>query len=145
MNNTDLRYGNLKEYNKLLKKINKGILKERRYEKVGNFIAASTTGIKTWSYLKKLMKLSDAPNICDIEGKIIYDLLAWASSFADNLHNASLDDETIFRNKFIFCKEYIEMHENFLAKNMRNLGNIRRCYAECYVDIGELGSCDSLY
>jgi len=91
------------------------------------------------------MVLLGAESMCNLEGETLFDLLYWGSELADNLHNASLRDETILRNKFIFCKEYVEMHENVLNKDMRNLGGVRRSYAECYVEKGELGSCDSLY
>lgn len=37
------------------------------------------------------------------------------------------------------------MHENYLDKTMRNLGNIRREFAECYVERGDFEICDSLY
>ena len=37
------------------------------------------------------------------------------------------------------------MHENYLDTEMRNLGNIRRSLADCYVMQGDYKTCDSLY
>ena len=91
------------------------------------------------------MEFVDAKNFCDLEGYTEYDLLYWASALADNLHNVSIKDESFLQKKLSFCKEYVEMHENFLDKKMRNLGNIRRSLADYYVDICDFETCDSLY
>ncbi len=53
--------------------------------------------------------------------------------------------EEFQEKKLLFCKEYVEMHQNFLDKDMRNIGNIRRSLADCYVDMNDLEICDSLY
>lgn len=118
---------------------------EEDYEKDKNYIAASNAGLKAWSYLKELMKSLETKSFCDLEYKTMYDLLYWASRLAGNLHNASIRDESFFQKKFLFCKEYVDMHENFLDENMRNLGGIRRALAECYIDTENFETCDNLY
>lgn len=118
---------------------------EEDHETDNNYIAASDAGLKAWSYLKELMKLLDAKNFCDLEYQTMYDLLYWASRLADNLHNASLKDDSFFQKKFFFCKEYVSMHEDFLDKDMRNLGNIRRALAACYINTHDFETCDNLY
>lgn len=129
----------------LINRINDSVAEEADCEQNNNCIAAANAGLKTWSSLKELMKILDAKNICDLEYRTMFDLLYWASSLAHNLHNAAIRDKSFFQKKFLFCKEYVEMHEDFLNKNMRNLGNVRRTYAECYVDLGDFESFDRLY
>lgn len=145
MKKSDLLYKRSKSYRDLMDKIHDSIEEESRHEKVDDPIAAADTGLRTWAYLKNLMAVLNAKNICDIEHETLYDLLYWATSLANNLHDASRQDSSFLKKKYDFCKEYTEMHESFLDKNMRNLGNIRRTYAECYFDESNFEIFDGLY
>jgi len=145
MRKSDLLYESSKEYSNLMDNIHDSIKEETNYEMENNFVAASNAGLTTWIYLKKLMTVLDAKNVCDLEYETMYDLLYWATSLVNNLQNASRDDKSFFQKKHDFCKEYIEMHKNYLDKNMRNLGNIRRAFAECYIDICDFETCDNLF
>jgi hypothetical protein len=145
MKNSDLLYKNSKKFRDLMDRIHDSIKEETNYENDKNYVAASNAGLKTWSYLKELMKTLDAKSFCDLERETGYDLLYWACTLTNNLHNASRKDASFLQKKFLFCKEYVEMHENFLDKDMRNIGNIRRSLADYYVDICDFDTCDSLY
>ena len=91
------------------------------------------------------MKHVGVHSVYELEYESTYDLLYWADVFATNLHNASRQDAAFLQKKFLFCQEYVEMHKNFYAKNVRNLGNIRRHFAEHYVDLGDFETFDNLY
>lgn len=145
MENFDLVDPHSKPLNDLLGHIHQSITKEDAYEKNNNYVAASDAGLETWSYLKQLMKLLGAKDFCDLDGYTGYDLLYWACCLTGNLHNASLKEKSFVPKKLLFCKEYVEMHENYLDKTMRNLGNIRRAFAEYYVERGDLEICDTLF
>lgn len=145
MKDFDLPDQHSKSLRKLLERIHHSIEEENAYEKDNNYIAASHAGLQTWSYLKQFMKLSGAKSFCDLESYTGYDLLYWSCCLTHNLHNVSLKEQSFFPKKFLFCKEYVKMHENYLDKNMRNLGNIRRSFADCYVEKGDFETCDSLY
>ena len=145
MKNSDVLYKNSKKFRDLLDRIHDTIDEEINYENEKNYVAASNSGLKAWSDLKELMKILGAKSFCDLERETIYDLLYWACTLTDNLHNASRKDESFLPKKLLFCKEYVEMHQDFLDKDMRNIGNIRRSLADCYVDIRDFKTCDSLY
>jgi hypothetical protein len=66
-------------------KIHDSIQEESCYEKENDFSAAADAGLRTWVYLKTLMTILNAKNVCDIEYEIMYDLLYWATSLANNL------------------------------------------------------------
>jgi hypothetical protein len=145
MRKSDLLYERSKEYRDLLDKISDSIREEDHYGNENNFIAAADAGLRTWDSLKNLMMLSNVKNICDLDYHSGYDLLYWASSLSNNLHNAAIKDISFLEKKHAFCKEYIEMHKDYLSKGMRNLGNIRRAFAECYIDSGDFEMFDGLY
>lgn len=145
MKKSDLLYMRSKNYRDLMDKIHDSIQEEDRHEKTNDSVAAADTGLRTWSYLKKLMTILDATNLCDMEHETMYDLLSWACSLATNLCNASTKDSSFLRKKYDFCKEYTQMHESFSSDGMRNLGNIRRVYAGCYIDQSDFKTCDDLY
>ena len=145
MRKSDLLFESSKEYRNLMDQIHESIQEETDYEMENNEVAASQAGLTTWVYLKKLMIVLDAKTLCDLEHETAYDLLYWANSLVDHLHNASIKEASFLQKKYDFCKEYIEMHQDFLDKNMRNLGNMRRAFAECYVDRGDLETCDHLF
>ena len=145
MKNSDLLYKRSKSYRDLMDKIHDSIEEESRHEEANDPISAADTGLRTWGYLKNLMTVLNAKNICDIQHETLYDLLYWATSLANYLHDASRQDSSFLKKKYEFCKEYTEMHESFLDKSMRNLGNIRRAYAECYFDEGNFEIFDGSY
>lgn len=145
MKNSDVLYKKSKKFRDLIDRIHDTIDEETNYENDKNHIAASNAGLKAWSYLKELMKILDAKSFCDLERETIYDLLYWACALTGNLYNASRKDESFLQKKFLFCKEHVELHQDFLSKDMRNIGNIRRSLADCYVDIRDVKTCDSLY
>ena len=91
------------------------------------------------------MQVLEANTICDLDGETLHDLFYWTDVLANHLHNASIKDKSFLEKKFIFCKEYVEMHADFLSKEMNNLGNIRRAFAEHYIILGDLETCDRWY
>ncbi len=95
----------------------------------------------------KLMKMAEAQSIyeLDVGGATIYDMLYWASTFADNLHNASIRDKSFEKHKLSFCEAYVEMHHGMLDKDVRNLGKIRISLAECYFKQGKSEKTDDLF
>src|SRR3990167_5284706 len=145
MKKSDLLYMRSKSYRDLMDKIHDSINEESHHEKANDPISAADAGLRTWAYLKKLMTVLNAKDIYDLEHETMYDLLYWASTLATYLHEASRRDSSFLKKKYDFCKEYTKMHEVFSDKNMRNLGNIRRTYAECYFDEGDFETFDSLY
>lgn len=145
MKKSDLLYKGSERYRDLMDKIHDSIKEESHHEQENDPLAAADAGLRTWIYLKNLMIVLNAKDVCDIEHETMYDLLYWASSLSNNLFSASRKDESYIQKKHAFCKEYTEMHENYLSKNMRNLGNIRRAFAECYSDMGDLETFDRLY
>lgn len=128
-----------------LERIHQSIQEEDAYEKDNNYVAVCHAGLQTWFYLKQFMNFLGAKDFCDLEGYTRYDLLYWSCRLTHHLHNTSLKDKSLFPKKFLFCKEYVEMHENYLNKNMRNLGSIRQSLADCYVERGNFKICDTLY
>jgi hypothetical protein len=83
----DELYFNSDRYRTLLEKIGDEIGQMSIAERSGDPIAASRHGLKTWNYLLKLMKITDAQSIYELEvGRAtIYDLLYWAATFVDTL------------------------------------------------------------
>ena len=144
MKNVNKAY-NTKKCNYLLNALCESIQNESDYENDKNIIAASNAGLVTWGCIKELMNHLNVRSVYELGYETLYDLLYWADVFAMNLHNASRRDPTFLQVKFLFCQEYVEMHKNFLAKNVRNLGNIRRYFAEHYTELGDFETFDSLY
>lgn len=83
MKKSDLLYMRSKNYRDLMDKIHDSIQEESRHEEANDSIAAADAGLRTWSYLKNLMTVLNAEDICDIERETLYDLLYWASSLAN--------------------------------------------------------------
>jgi len=84
-----------------LDEIGENIHREDIAERANNFIDASKYGLIVWENLIKLMKRLQAKSIFELqEGHTtIYDLLYWATSFADELHNASRIDKSFQTHK----------------------------------------------
>ena len=133
------------DFRKLMCDIQDNFSKEEVYERERSFVAASKTGLQTWGYLKKLMALLEAEDFCELESQTMFSVSSWASSLASNLHNAAIKNVNFVEHKYIFCKEYVEMHEDFLDKELPNLGNVRRALGDCYMDRGDLETGDILY
>ena len=144
MKNADKVYKS-KKYRDLLNTLDENIEKESNYEREKNWIAASNTGFMTWSCIKEIMKHLNSDGVYELRHTIPYDLLHWADAFATNLHNASRSNTAYLQKKFLFCQEYVEMHQDFLERNVRNLGNIRRYFAEHYAELGDFETFDNLY
>ena len=134
-------------YRGLLDIIGEEIDREDMAERAGDSITASKHGLKVWGYLLKLMEMLKADSIYELDqGHVtIYDLLYWATSFSDELHNAKLKDKSFEKHKLNFCQSYVEMHRGMLDREVRNLGNIRTSLAECYYQMGKTEKVDSLY
>lgn len=145
MKKINSHYKNSESYRDLMDNIHDSIQEEAHHEKENDPLAAADAGLRTWIYLKTLMTALNAKDVCDIEHETMYDLLYWATSLVKNLHDASRKDTSYLHKKYSFCKEYTEMHENYLSKNMRNLTNIRRAFAECYFDTGDVETFNRLY
>ncbi len=140
-------YFNSDRYRTLLEKIGSELRQEEIAERSGDPIAASKHGLKIWNHLLKLMKMTEAQSIyeLEVEGATIYDLLYWAATFVENLHNASIMDKSFEQHKFSFCEAYVDMHRGMLHKDVRNLGNIRTSLAECYFKLGKFEKTDDLF
>lgn len=143
----DELYFNSTRYRGLLEKIGREMERENIAEKAGDPIAVSQHGLRIWDYLLKLMKITEAKSIFELEeGRAtIYDLLYWAATFVDNLHNASIRDKSFEKHKLSICESYIDMHRGMLAKEVRNLGNVRSSLAECYFKMGMFEKAESLF
>ena len=147
MLNLNELYFNSVSYRALLDKIGTEIDEEDRAERAGDPVTASKHGLKVWDCLLKLMKMSEAKSIYELDesNATIYDLLYWASTFADELHNASIKDKSFAKHRQTFCGSYVDMHSGMLNRKVRNLGNIRNSLAECYFKRGKTEKADSLY
>lgn len=143
----DKLYFNSDRYRTLLENIGSEIRQEDIAKRSGDSIAASKHGLKIWDYLLKLMKMAEAQSIyeLDVGGATIYDMLYWASNFVDNLHNASIRDKSFEKHIISICEAYVDMHHGMLAKDVRNLGNIRTSLAECYFKLGKSEKTDDLF
>jgi tetratricopeptide (TPR) repeat protein len=143
----DELYFNSDPYRNLLEKIGNEIRLEDIAERSGDLIAAYKHGLKVWDYLLKLMKMTGAQSIYELDagGAPIYDLLYWAATFVDNLHNASIRDKSFEKHKLSFCEAYVDMHRGMFDKDVRNLGNIRTSLAECYFKLGKSEKTDDLF
>lgn len=147
MIDADTLYFSSQKYRNLLDNIGDSITQENYAQRNGNFIEACKHGLKVWDYLQELMKMLHAKSVFELdEGHTtIYDLLAWASDFADELNNASLKHKSFVSIKLEFCENYTEMHSNMLDKDVRNLGNVRISLAETYYRIGKSKEADALF
>lgn len=138
------RTGN-KQYRDLLSAINTNIDSQSRLEESKKILEASKLGLTIWEDLKALVNLIKAKSLHEIGHESAYDLLYWALTQADNLAAAARKDAELFEPYFQFCKEYTDMHEGYLDREIRNLGNIRQHLAECYCRKGHFDACDALY
>jgi tetratricopeptide (TPR) repeat protein len=147
MINPDKFYFSSDEYRNLLDELGENIAAEDHAEKAGNSIEASDCGLMVWNNLLEIMKMLQANSIYELDraSATIYDLLYWATCFADELHNASLIDKAFEEKKLNFCKMYTEMHQDMLDKDVRNLGNIRISLADSYCGMGETEKADALF
>lgn len=145
MTNLDLLYEKSADFRKLMRNIQDNFSKEEAYERERNFVAASKTGLQTWAYLKELIVLLEIEDFCELEYQTMFNVSGWASSLVDNLHNAAIEDKNFAEQKYLFSKEYVDMHEDFLDKELLNLGNVRGALADYYVAKGDLETCDRLY
>lgn len=145
MKDSNLLYETSKKYRDLLSKLHDSVEEEVDYERDNNHVAAVNSGLISWGYIKQLIKFLEADSISDLVYETGYDLPYWATNLQHNLHNASIKDPSLIQKKFEFCKEYVETHKNYTDKTLRNLGNIRHALADCYVNTGDLATCDNLY
>jgi tetratricopeptide (TPR) repeat protein len=131
----------------LLDEIGDGIQEEDLKQRAGNSIEACKHGLKVWENLLELMKMLKADSIYELDdkGATIYDLLYWASKFADELEDASRKHKAFKAEKLNFCETYVAMHLNMLDKEVRNLGNVRTALAESYYKMGKAEEADSLF
>ncbi len=99
----DVLYFSSEEYGILLDDIGSSIDDEYIEQRAGNSIAACNHGTEVWNNLLKLMDMLHAKSVYELDNKraTIYDLLYWADCFADELHDASLKDNSYLgvRNK----------------------------------------------
>lgn len=143
----DKLYFSSDRYRKLLDEIGDEIQKEDCEQRAGNSVEACKHGLKVWENLLKLIKVLKADSIYELDkkGVTIYDLLWWASSFVDELENASRTHKRFEAEKLNFCETYVAMHRNMFNRKVRNLGNIRTALAESYYKMGKIQEADSLF
>ena len=143
----DELYFSSEEYRNLIDELGELISKEDLAQRSNNSIEAATYGLDVWDCLLELKDILCADSIYDLDQGLvtIYDLLYWATCFADELHNASLIDKSFVPLKIQFCETYVEMHKDMFDKEVRNLGNVRNSLAESYFRIGKAEVADSLY
>lgn len=143
----DKLYFKSNRYRKLLEKIGSEIEQENIAERSGDSITAGKHGLKIWNHLLKLLEITGAKSIYELDAgnATIYDLLYWAATFVDNLHNASIKEKKFEKHKLSVCELYVDMHRGMLHKDVRNLGNIRTSLAECYFKMGKIEKADSLF
>ncbi len=134
-------------YRELLDKIGNEISLENKEQRSGNSVKASKHGWNVWEALLELLDMLKANSVyeLDVRGVTTYDLLYWAGSFADELHNACREEKSLISKKFVFLKTYVEMHEGLLEEEVRNLGNIRVHFAESYYEQGQIEVADALF
>lgn len=104
-------------------------------------------GLKAWKNLLAVMKMLEADSIHELDcfHVSMFDLLAWADTLAEDLHNASLKDLSFEISKLEFCETYVEMHRDLLDREVANLGNIRIYLAESYYKKGLVEKADALF
>lgn len=143
----DELYFNSAECRDLLDKIGREIEQEDKADRSGDPVTACKHGLKVWACLLELMEMAEAKSIYQLDENhaTIYDLLYWATTFADELHNASLKDQSFAKHKLAFCESYVDMHKGMLDSEVRNLGNVRNSLAECYYKMGKIEKTESLY
>ncbi len=110
-------YFSSKKYKNLLKEIGNGIREQNLAQRNNNPIEACRHGLKVWNCIQELMKMLYAKSVFELDRSRagIYDFLSWAGNFADELHNASLRDESFVSKQIDFCEHYVEMHSNMLG------------------------------
>jgi len=143
----DTLYFSSEEYRFLLDSISDSITAEGIEQRNRNPIDACKHGHRVWEHLLELMKMLQAKSVYEIDQRqaTIYDLLAWASEYADTLHSASMKDNSYISKKLEFCEKYLEMHDSMLDRDVRNLGNIRVSLAETYYQVGRSSEADALF
>ena len=147
MINPDDLYFSSDEYRSILNELGENIKEEDRAQKAGDSIEACEYGLAVWDNLLKLMEMLQANSVYELDkaNATIYDLLYWATSFADELQNACFIDKSFEEKKLNFCEAYTEMHRDMLDVEVRNLGNIRASLADSYYRMGKTEKADSLY
>ena len=143
----DKLYFSSDDYRNLLDELGELIRKEDIAQRANNSIKAAEYGLEVWDCLLELMEMLDANSIFELEEgqATIYDLLYWATSFADELHNASMIDKSYEPLKIQFCETYVAMHKDMLDNQVRNLGNVRNSLAESYFRGGKVEEANALY
>jgi len=86
----DELYFNSAECRDLLDKIGREIEQEDIADRSGDPVTACEHGLKAWACLLELMEMAEAKFIYELDKNhaTIYYLLYWATTFADELHNA---------------------------------------------------------
>ncbi|MCP4283441.1 MAG: hypothetical protein GY792_03175 [Gammaproteobacteria bacterium] len=143
----DTLYFSSEKYRNLLDVIGDEITDEGLAQRKGSPIEACRHGFKVWEHIQELMKMLRAKSVFELDQSqaTIYDLLYWASAFADELHNVSLKDKSFVPKQLEFCEHYVEMHSDMLNKDVRNLGNIRISLAESYYRRGKAKEADAFF
>ena len=143
----DELYDSSESYRNLLDNLGNNIEDEVIEVGSNNFIEACKYGFAVWDNIKKLMRKLKAKTVYEVqEGHAtIYDLLFWASNFADELYNASRKDKAYETKEFDFCNAYVNMHRGMLDNTVRNLGNVRISLAGIYHRMGKTDEVDSLF
>ena len=143
----DTLYFSSEKYRNLLDVIGDEITDEDLAQRKGSPIEACRHGFKVWDHIQELMNMLRAKSVFELDQSqaTIYDLLYWASTFADELHGASLKDKSFVPKQLDFCEHYVKMHCDMLNKDVRNLGNIRISLAETYYRMGKAKEADAFF
>jgi hypothetical protein len=143
----DTLYFSSEKYRNLLDVIGDEVTDEDLAQRKGCPIEACRHGFKVWNHIQELMSMLRAKSVFELDQSqaTIYDLLYWASAFADELHGASLKDKAFLSKQRDFCEHYVKMHGDMLDKDVRNLGNIRISLAETYYRMGKAKEADAFF
>jgi len=143
----DELYFGSERYRDLLDRIGIEIEEEDSAQRAGNWVEASQHGLQVWRCLLDLMALLEAKSVYEVAQAqaTIYDLLHWATCFADALSQAARTDKSFESHRLEFCQSYVDMHHGMLDKEAYNLGNVRATLAECYYVMGKTEKVDSLF
>lgn len=143
----DTLYFSSEKYRNLLDVLGDRITDEDLAQRNGSPIEACRHGLHVWDHIQELMKMLRAKSVFELDQgqATIYDLLYWASAFADELHDATLTDKSFVSKQLDFCEYYVEMHGDMLNKDVRNLGNIRISLAETYCRMGKAKEADAFF
>jgi hypothetical protein len=143
----DTLYFSSEKYRNLLDVMGDEITDEDLAQRKGCPIEACRHGFRVWNHIQELMDMLRAKSVFELDQSraTIYDLLYWASAFADELHGASLKDKSFLSKQRDFCEHYVKMHGDMLDKDVRNLGNIRISLAETYYRMGRAKEADAFF